>query len=182
MIKLSLFLLFLEIFGSLRWLKLLTYAGILVTGIFYGSIMIALAVVCAPRHGHSKVDYFTAAKAPACVDNDYINVWPGVFNILSDFYLLILPLPAVWHLQLPIGKKVGITLMFLTGLLYVSFVVQSLHLTDSDYRACIGSILGLIYRSLLQDHVNDGTWYFVPVSCAVYVPGLPPVDLLLISL
>ncbi|KAL8870385.1 MAG: hypothetical protein Q9198_007641 [Flavoplaca austrocitrina] len=115
MIKLSLFLLFLEIFGTLRWLRLLVYLGIVVNGIIYLAITIAMAASCAPKHGYTKFDYLSAITADKCARNDYLNTWPGLFNILSDFYLLILPLPAVWGLQLPTRKKLGICGMFLTG-------------------------------------------------------------------
>ncbi|KAL8892974.1 MAG: hypothetical protein Q9192_005539 [Flavoplaca navasiana] len=117
MIKLSLFLLYLEIFGRLRWLRLLVYYGILVTGLVYLGIMIAMAAYCAPKNGYTKFDYLSAIAADECARNDYLNTWPGLFNILSDFYLLILPLPAVWGLQLPTRKKLGICAMFLTGFL-----------------------------------------------------------------
>ena len=116
MIKLSLFLLILGVFGTLRWLRLLVYLGIVVTGFVYFSIMIAMAASCAPRHGYTKLDYLSAISAPRCARNDYLNTWPGLFNILSDFYLLVIPLPAVWALQLPTAKKLGISAMFLTGL------------------------------------------------------------------
>lgn len=168
-IKLSLFLLLLEAFGSLRWLRHLIYTGILVTGIVHGSICIALAAACIPRHDNSKLAYLTAISAPRCARNYYLNVWPGLFNIFSDCYLLILPLPAVWHLHLPTGKKVGITMMFLTGLAYVSSLVQFISITDFDCRACICSVLALIYRSILQSHPNDSNWYGIPVSCVGYV-------------
>lgn len=123
LIKLSLFLLLLEIFGSLRWLRLLVYGGILVTGMIHFSIMVAIAAVCAPRHGYTKLDYLSAMSAPKCARNDYLNTWPGLFNIISDFYLLIIPLPAVWGLQLPTSKKVGISALFLTGLTYDPLIV-----------------------------------------------------------
>ena len=115
MIKLSLFLLYLEIFGRLHWLRLLVYYGILVTGLVYLGIMIAMAAYCAPKNGYTKFDYLSAIAADKCARNDYLNTWPGLFNILSDFYLLILPLPAVWGLQLPTRKKIGVCAMFLTG-------------------------------------------------------------------
>lgn len=117
MIKLSLFLLLLEVFGTLRWLRLMVFAGIIVTGLAYFSIMVAMAALCSPRHGYSKVDYFSAMSAPKCARNDFVNTWPAIFNILSDLYLLVLPLPAVWGLRLPTRKKVGISAIFLTGIM-----------------------------------------------------------------
>lgn len=105
MIKLSLFLLILQIFGTLRWLRHLVYVGILVTGLVYFAIMVAMAALCAPRNGYTKLDYLSAIAAPKCARNDYINTWPGLFNIMSDFYLLIIPLPAIWGLQLPTKKR-----------------------------------------------------------------------------
>ncbi|KAL9038259.1 MAG: hypothetical protein Q9180_003244, partial [Flavoplaca navasiana] len=74
-----------------------------------------MAASCAPKHGYTKLDFLSAITADKCARNNYLNTWPGLFNILSDFYLLILPLPAVWRLQLPTRKKLGICGMFLTG-------------------------------------------------------------------
>ncbi|KAL9593534.1 MAG: hypothetical protein Q9219_007507 [cf. Caloplaca sp. 3 TL-2023] len=116
-IKLSLFLLLLEGFGTLRWLRYLVHGGILATGIFHFSITIAIGALCAPKHGNSKLDYLAASNDPKCARNDYLNTWTGIFNIISDFYLLLIPLPAVWTLHLPAKKKVGVSAMFLTGLL-----------------------------------------------------------------
>ena len=39
----------------------------------------------------------------------------GAASVVSDLYLVILPLPAVWSLQLPFRKKIGVSAMFLTG-------------------------------------------------------------------
>lgn len=41
----------------------------------------------------------------------------GAFNLVSDFYVLVIPMPAVWALQMPTKKKVGIIAIFMTGLL-----------------------------------------------------------------
>ena len=39
----------------------------------------------------------------------------GVVSVLSDLYLIILPLPAVWNLQLPLRRKLAVSAMFFTG-------------------------------------------------------------------
>lgn len=39
----------------------------------------------------------------------------GVVSLVSDVYLVILPLPAVWKLQLPLGRKIAVSAMFFTG-------------------------------------------------------------------
>ena len=41
----------------------------------------------------------------------------GVFNVITDFYVLILPISMVWHLQLSSKRKIGVIAIFLTGLL-----------------------------------------------------------------
>ncbi|KAL8968361.1 MAG: hypothetical protein Q9183_002494 [Haloplaca sp. 2 TL-2023] len=40
----------------------------------------------------------------------------GYCNIITDFALLVLPIPLVWHLQAPIRKKIGIATVFAAGL------------------------------------------------------------------
>jgi hypothetical protein len=39
----------------------------------------------------------------------------GIGNILLDLYALVLPLPVVWGLHLPLKKKLGLMIIFLTG-------------------------------------------------------------------
>ena len=43
----------------------------------------------------------------------------GVFGVLSDFAILVIPMTQIAQLRLPLKKKVILTCIFLTGLLYV---------------------------------------------------------------
>lgn len=129
--------------------------------------MVALLALCAPRHGFSQSSYFTAIASPRCSQNKPLNVALGVVNIFSDFFILIVPLPAVWSLQLPIKKKVGISAIMLTGLAYVSIRLTFLAITKHilsvrGYRACVCSILGLHYRISVNEG-SDTTWNIVPL-------------------
>lgn len=114
-IKLSLLLLYLQIFDCLLWLKCLVWIGIVVTGLFYFSGMIAVLAMCVPQHGES---YLESLASPKCGGTKVLSLVIGAFNIISDLYLLIIPLPAIWSLQLPLRKKVGVVMVFMTGLLY----------------------------------------------------------------
>jgi hypothetical protein len=42
-------------------------------------------------------------------------------NIGSDLMILLLPLWAIWHLQIPLQRKLGVALIFATGILYGFF-------------------------------------------------------------
>ena len=39
----------------------------------------------------------------------------GIFNVLSDFAILILPMVPIWKLQLPMRKKIMMLAVFATG-------------------------------------------------------------------
>lgn len=165
LVKLSLFLLFLEIFRRLRWMRYCVYFGITLTGLFYLSVMTALAVLCGPREGQSQASYLSAMASPRCAHSKAVNLVGGIFNVVTDFYILILPLPAVWSLQLPTRKKIGVSAIFLTGL-----------------AACISSILGMVYRVPVSAS-NDNTWTVIPLwvvstvemSAGVIIPCMPMV-------
>ena len=118
-IKLAVFVFYLEIFGSLQWLKYMAIVGMTVTGLHYWVTFIVFAVLCAPRGigPHSKMSYLQALASARCAKSRPLNIIIGVFNVVSDLYLILLPLPAVWSLQLPLRKKLGVSMIFLTGLM-----------------------------------------------------------------
>ena len=41
----------------------------------------------------------------------------GLFNLISDFAILVLPMAPLWRLQMPLGKKLMMIVVFGTGIL-----------------------------------------------------------------
>ena len=113
-IKLALFSLILHIFSSLRWLRILVYLGAVFNILFYFSGTIALAIMGSPHNGQN---YLEVAAGPSGDHSKTFGVVSGIVSVLSDFYLLLIPVPAVWGLQLPLKKRIGLLAIFGTGLL-----------------------------------------------------------------
>ena len=113
-IKLSLFQLYLYLFKSLRWLKHLVWAGITVTGLFYSTDTVAKIALCAPRGNQT---YIMSFSSPSCHNSKALAVVTGVFNIISDLYLLVIPVPAILRLHTTPRRKTGTLAIFGTGIM-----------------------------------------------------------------
>lgn len=114
--KMSILLLYLRIFSPDRWTRLFIYLGIGVIFIYYTVTASVLVGLCIPRKGEN---WPRALLSSRCRDSMVITYVQGVFNIVSDFYVLVLPLPVVWKLQLPLRKKIAVSAIFMAGLLLV---------------------------------------------------------------
>ena len=116
-IKSALFFLYLECFTSVRWLRRLIYVGMSVTGVGYLAAATSSTACCAP-HGSGLLALYTSLNSHSCqiYSGRAVNYGLGVFNLVSDMYLLLIPLPAVWSLQLPTRRKIGVFAIFLTGI------------------------------------------------------------------
>jgi hypothetical protein len=56
--------------------------------------------------------------------DDY--VWAmtaGIFNIVSDIAILLIPQRAIWKLNMPLNRKIGISFLFALGLLAVAITI-----------------------------------------------------------
>ena len=98
----------------MRWLRIAVYIGSLTTCIFYGTLTIYQLVVSTPRNGASWSQWVLGPEQPK-VNN--VSLPTGVFGVIMDVFLLILPIPAVLKLQMPKKKKIGVLSIFATGLL-----------------------------------------------------------------
>lgn len=45
----------------------------------------------------------------------HLTLVSGIVNVVVDFYLLLIPLPAVYKLRMPRKRKTGLMLIFLSG-------------------------------------------------------------------
>lgn len=120
--KLSLFLLYYRLFARHQWIRYLVYLGIGSAAAMYTASMIVYGYLCLPRRGQSWIAAsFSSRCGRQLIMIAYVR---GPFNVFSDLYLLFLPLPAVWQLQLPLRKRLGIAGIFLTGSSWVAKLVS----------------------------------------------------------
>jgi len=98
LIKLSLLLLYLRIFGPDKVTRYLIYLGITVCSLAYTIIMF-LSIFASVE---------TAINGSKTV---------GAVNLSSDIYILCVPIMAASKLQMSTKKRVGLFLVFLTGIL-----------------------------------------------------------------
>lgn len=110
-LKLSISLLYLRLFGLHKTFKYLVYLGIGFCSIFYiayDGAQIATTVQCTTAQQMTR---------SICRNAHVLVVMSGTVNVVTDFYLLALPIPLVIQLQLKQRRKWGILAIFMTGLM-----------------------------------------------------------------
>lgn len=112
--KLALFLMYYRIFALNRWTRIAIYFGIILNGLFYFASCIGLIILCIPRRSES---WTSMTYATRCYHAEAMGDVQGIFGLVSDLYIFILPLPVLFRLQMSLKKKLGITAVFLTGLM-----------------------------------------------------------------
>ena len=110
--KLSLFLLYHRLFGPNRVLKSLVCVGIIFSAALYSLNLILSSIYCAPHVG-LPWGYATTH----CVKLLPFGAIQGSLNVVLDLFLLWLPLPVIWNLNMPPRRKMGILAIFMTDFL-----------------------------------------------------------------
>ena len=87
---------------------MITYSGIMVLGAIFQ---------CVPVQG----GWDTTVKAK-CIQINLLWMIMAGMNVLTDFVLLLAPLPTLWALQLPRAAKAQVMGIFCVGGLYVVFL------------------------------------------------------------
>lgn len=61
-----------------------------------------------------------------CLPAKVLPYCSGAINVVTDFYLLILPIPCIWGLNLRLGRKLRALALFGLGILYDPSVFDKL--------------------------------------------------------
>ena len=158
LVKLSLLLLYYRLFSCNKTMRFLIYFGIAFQALFY----------------IASIGFYSAAEA-TCTQSSkaqaafYLREWvftvvSGIVNVITDFYVLILPIAMVWSLQLTTRRKIGVIAIFSTGLALVCYLrngISSMLMTDD--RATTTSLARLIV-SIQRLHDPDSLWTAALVS------------------
>jgi len=169
LIKATLILLILTAFRPIRWLRILCWVGLSVTFVFYTISLILNAVPCHPRGGTDRISYLAGMASLQCAGNKGLvqraSIATGSFGVISDLYILIIPLPAVAKLHLGKRRKLGVFLIFSSGAL-----------------ACIASVLSLTFRvrafgtkDLTVDSIPTMTCHLVELTVGLSLTCIAPI-------
>ncbi|KAM7210433.1 hypothetical protein V8F06_014181 [Rhypophila decipiens] len=136
-VKLTLLGLYLRLFQVSRLAFWMIWDGVVVVTVFYLVTTIVLLEACVPRGGKTWLETtFMGSCTPA---QNALSKGSGVFGLISDLYILSIPVWLVSRLTMPPGRRVGVMAVFLTGLF-----------------ACGCSAAGLAMRFTWRQ--SDGTW------------------------
>ncbi|KAI9814561.1 MAG: hypothetical protein M1827_003116 [Pycnora praestabilis] len=137
-VKLSIALLVIRLFGIHKRTRYLAYFGIVFCFLFYTAYMgtqIGTAVLC---------NSASSGSIALCANGDILTIISGVINVVTDFYLLALPIPAVMGLKLRRGQRAGLLVVFLAGFVAccvsfarLVFASVRLHSPDVVYNAAL---------------------------------------------
>ena len=112
--KCTFFSLYLQIYRPFKILRISIYAGLVVTVLFYISVTIALLAYLAPRPGQS---WLNQTEIAASSVNVRISAPISAVGVAIDSYTFFIPVFGVMGLQMSLKNKVGVLVVFTTGLM-----------------------------------------------------------------
>lgn len=102
-------------FQPMRWLRVSAYIGAVFTVAFYSGMTVAQFTFSTPRRGEAWLSHQLTPREKLALA---MAVPQSSVGLAIDLYILILPIIAVTQLQLPTPRKVGVILIFSTGIVY----------------------------------------------------------------
>lgn len=116
--KLSILLLYLRVFAPSTKRKTYFFIQILIwlNLLFYLASTLVKIFECTPR---SKI--WHRDTPGTCININSLITTASIFNVVSDFLILLLPIACVWRLQMKLTKKLGTSAVFAAGALYVPY-------------------------------------------------------------
>lgn len=112
--KMSILVLYLRLFSVNKTFKYVTWSMMFfVSGYLFSNFWTQI-FGCSPRE-----KYWLPETPGHCINYTKAGLAYGAMNFASDLFIFVLPLPTVWRLNLPVKEKVGVSLIFMSGAMYV---------------------------------------------------------------
>ena len=114
LIKISLLLLYIRIFGASYLFRRIAWGFVcLIAAIGTGNALVAI-FPCRPTQA-----FYDVTVAGTCIDDVQFYWATAILNVFTDIVILVLPIPMLWKINANLGKKLGISVLFIAGGLWV---------------------------------------------------------------
>lgn len=112
LIRASVIFLYILVFCT-RPFRIACYAILTVNFLYFTATVLACCLICRPFAYN-----WNQSIHGTCGDQKSLDLFIGVFNLLMDITTVALPLPVLWGLQMPTGRKVALSALFSMGTAY----------------------------------------------------------------
>lgn len=110
--KAPILLLYILLFGIKTWVKIVSITTLVVTGIIFLTMASFVTAKCSPN-GATVDASFIAVCSKASTQAGIVL---GITSVVADGVIFVIPIPAILRLKLTARKKIGLCLIFSTGL------------------------------------------------------------------
>ncbi|KAK0744666.1 hypothetical protein B0T21DRAFT_407748 [Apiosordaria backusii] len=174
--KLPILIFVMRTFGIHKWLRYTGYSLIVFTALCFFAAAMWTGAHCSPGLHTVNLDFMIK-----CVDATYYTtVSRNSLSLVVDLVIFVLPLPFVFKLKLSRRKKLGVSLVFLTGSFGIAAAVVSLYYqfgqrtqtSSSITLAMLTTLVSLLYTHTVYNGLTFVTHRiiecctFLMVSCA----------------
>ncbi|KAF3766662.1 hypothetical protein M406DRAFT_274060, partial [Cryphonectria parasitica EP155] len=137
--------------------------SIVLNVIFYVGLFLSYVFECWPRE-----KIWNSELPGTCINGNSSNLAAGILNLISDTEALLLPAWAIWHLNMPVKRKLSAFAVFAVGSLAIGIgiggiYVRVLVLENADF-TWIGTKLALLVISEIA--------VVITVGCSPVLPRL----------
>ena len=114
-IRASVLALYIRIFRtkSFRWA---CYFVHVINAAFGSATILGACLICLPI----AYNWDHSIAGGHCGNQKSLDLFIGIFNLLMDVTVVVLPMPVLWGLQMAVARKIVLSMMFGLGVMYVS--------------------------------------------------------------
>ena len=111
-IRASVIFLYIWIFCT-KPFRIACYVILIINLVYFAATVFACCLICRPFAYN-----WNQSIHGTCGDQKSLDLFIGVFNLLMDIATVSLPLPVLWGLQMPTGRKLALSVIFSMGTAY----------------------------------------------------------------
>ncbi|KAL2146434.1 hypothetical protein VTI28DRAFT_3903 [Corynascus sepedonium] len=148
-IKLSVLFFYLRVFVN-RGLRMVVKATLVFVMLWNIGNILQVFLICRPF-----AKTYSLTVEGECGDQVASFIAIGAFNLISDLIILTLPLPTVWSLKMSTPAKLGLTGVFLIGLIVsVIAIIRIVTLTQLDLQNLTGTMIWADFWSATEPNLG----------------------------
>ncbi|KAI1457881.1 hypothetical protein F4805DRAFT_426738 [Annulohypoxylon moriforme] len=145
--KAPVLVLYVRIFGVKKWLRVISYATLLLSLIIFLTTITVVGATCS----HTVVDVNDVYLLEKCLATTIsVGVVNGSAAVVTDIIIITLPLPVIARLSLPFHKKLGVAMVFLTGIFAITASAISLYFKSMSFAGHSTTLTATLFCTIIE--------------------------------